>query len=254
VGPILTCWRCDTDCAIVLTVRKYVILGVPGSGKSTQAAMLARDFDLVRISVGGMFRWHVRHHTKIGAQVRRMMAAGELVGDDLVEKLMRDRLDQHDWNYGFIIDGFPRNRRQAEFFGESYDIDAVIYLDVPDSQVRRRVLSRRLCARCGIDYTVMESRPQREDTCDICEGELVRREDDTPEALATRLRDYHEGADPVLELVGRKADVLVIDARRDPQTVQREIRERLGLISPEGPDDGSPGPPRRGGGPDAAPG
>jgi adenylate kinase len=212
-------------------VRKYVIMGVPGSGKSTQSVMLARDFDLVQISVGDMFRWHVKNHTKVGAQVRRVMAAGELVGDDLVETLVRDRLDQHDWNYGFIIDGFPRNRRQAEFFLESYDIDAVIYLDLPDADVRRRVLSRRLCADCGMDYNLMENRPNGEGVCDVCHGELVTREDDTPEALAARLRDHHSKTDPVLELFRRKEYVVVIDASRDPETVQREIRERLGLVS-----------------------
>ncbi len=98
--------------AIVREMRKYVITGVPGSGESTQSGMLVRDFDLVKISVGDIFRWHVTNHTKIGAQVRRVMGEGRL-GDDPVEQIVRDRLDQHDWNYGFIIDGFPRSRRQA---------------------------------------------------------------------------------------------------------------------------------------------
>jgi adenylate kinase len=216
-------------------VRKYVIMGVPGSGKSTQSAMLARDFDLVPISVGEIFRWHVKNHTKVGAQVRRVMAVGELVGDDLVETLVRERLDQHDWNYGFVIDGFPRNRRQTEFFLESYDIDAVIHLDLPESEVRRRVLSRRLCPRCGMDYNLLENRPNSEGVCDVCDGELVTREDDSPEALAARLREYHEKTDPVLELFRRKEYVLVIDASQDPETVQREIRERLGLAAEERP-------------------
>src|SRR5450755_1169256 len=90
-------------------MRKYVIMGVQGSGKGTQATMLAEDLDLVHISVGDIFRWNVQRHTKLGAQVRRTMAAGELVGDDLVEGVVGERLAQHDWNYGFIIDGFPRN-------------------------------------------------------------------------------------------------------------------------------------------------
>src|SRR5438094_843998 len=143
-------------------MRKYVIMGIQGSGKGTQAALLAQDLDLVHISVGDIFRWHVQRHTKLGAQVRRIMAAGELVGDDLVESTVRDRLAMHDWNYGFIIDGFPRTRRQAEFFLESYDIDAVIHLDLPDSEVRRRVLARRVCAHCGVDYNLMEYRPRQE--------------------------------------------------------------------------------------------
>src|ERR1700730_16396103 len=95
------------------SMRKYVIMGVQGSGKGTQSTMLAADLDLVHISVGDILRWNVQHHTKLGAHVRRTMAAGELVGDDLVEGIVRDRLTQHDWNYGFIIDGFPRKERQG---------------------------------------------------------------------------------------------------------------------------------------------
>jgi adenylate kinase len=210
-------------------MRKYVIMGVQGSGKGTQATMLAGDLDLVHISVGDIFRWHVQRHTKLGAQVRRIMNLGELVDDDLVESVVRDRLAQHDWNYGFVVDGFPRNRRQAEFFLESYDIDGVIYLDLPDSEVRRRVLARRLCARCGIDYNLIGQRPKVEGRCDMCGGELVPREDDTEEALATRLREYHEKTNPVLDLFRRKEFVVEVDARPDKVTVQQEIRAKFGL-------------------------
>jgi adenylate kinase len=210
-------------------MRKYVIMGVQGSGKGTQSKMLAEDLDLVHISVGDIFRWNVRHHTKIGAQVRRTMASGELVADEVVEDIVRQRLAGHDWNYGFIIDGFPRNRRQAEFFLESYDIDGVIHLDLPDSEVRRRVLNRRLCSGCGMDYNLLEVSPETEGKCDACGGELVTREDDTEEALAVRLRDYHEKTNPVLEVFRRKEYVVTIDARPDPETVQQAIRNALAL-------------------------
>lgn len=210
-------------------VRKYIIMGVQGSGKGTQSAMLAGDLDLVQISVGDILRWHIQHHTKLGAQVRRIVDAGELVDDDLVESVVRDRLTMHDWNYGFIIDGFPRSRRQAEFFLESYDIDGVIHLDLPDEEVRRRVLARRLCSQCGLDYNLIFHRPAVPDRCDVCGGELVRRSDDTEEALANRLRDYHDKTDPVLELFRRKEFVVTVDARPDRVTVQKAIREQLGL-------------------------
>src|ERR1051326_1904675 len=176
-------------------MRKYVIMGVQGSGKGTQAQMLAASFDLVHISVGDIFRWHVQNHTKMGAQVRRIMAAGELVGDDMAEAVTAERLAQHDWNYGFVIDGFPRNARQAGFFLESYDIDSVIHLEMPDSEVRRRVLARRLCTGCGMDYNLIQAQPKQEGVCDVCGGTLVTREDDTEEALVVRLRDYHEKTD-----------------------------------------------------------
>ncbi len=210
-------------------MRKYVIIGVPGSGKSTQASILAADLDLVHISVGDIFRWNVQNHTKMGAQVRRIMASGELVGDDLAEKVTGDRLAEHDWNYGFVVDGFPRNVRQAEFFLESYDIDGVIHLDMPDSEVRRRVLARRLCADCGVDYNLIQSRPATEGVCDVCGGNLVAREDDTEEALAVRLHDYHDKTDPVLDLFRRKECVATIDATASKDEVQQAIRDKLGL-------------------------
>jgi adenylate kinase len=210
-------------------MRKYVMMGVQGSGKGTQSALLCGDLNLVHISVGDIFRWHVQHHTKLGAQVRRGVSTGLLIDDDLVESVVRERLEWHDWNYGFVVDGFPRNGRQAEFFLESYDIDGVIHLDLPDAEVRRRVLNRRLCPDCGMDYNLIADRPEVEGRCDICGGELVTRSDDTPEALQARLRDYHEKTRPVLDLFERKEVVHDIDARPAPEQVQASIRAALGL-------------------------
>src|SRR5208282_4522997 len=178
-------------------MRKYIIMGVQGCGKGTQAKLLAKSFDLVHISVGDIFRWHIQSHTKLAARIGRSTAAGELVSDDVVEEIVRGRLDQHDWNYGFILDGFPRNRRQAEFFLESYDIDAVIQIELADQVVRARVLNRRLCSRCGLDYNLIFHRPAVPNVCDVCGGALVSRDDDTPEALASRLRDYHGKTAPI---------------------------------------------------------
>jgi adenylate kinase len=210
-------------------MRKYVIMGVQGSGKGTQSELLCGDLDLVHISVGDIFRWNVQNRTKLGAQVRRSMTSGELISDDLVEAVVRSRLDQHDWNYGFLIDGFPRNGRQAEFFMESYDLDAVIHLEIPDDEVRRRVLSRRLCPNCGMDYNLIYDRPAVEGCCEVCGHELITRADDTPEALDARLRDYHEKTRPVLELFRRKEVVHDVDAQPSADEVQSAIRTTLGL-------------------------
>ena len=210
-------------------MRKYVIIGVQGSGKGTQAKMLASDLDLVHIAVGDIFRWNVQHHTKLGAQVRRTMSAGRLVSDDLVEGVVRQRLSDHDWNYGFIIDGFPRNKAQAEFFLESYDIDGVIHLDLPDSEVRRRVLARRLCSGCGMDYNLIANTPADAGRCDVCGSALVTREDDTEGALAVRLREYHQKTNPVLEIFRRKEYVVTVDAKPPKEQVQQEIRKQLDL-------------------------
>jgi adenylate kinase len=210
-------------------MRKYVIMGVQGSGKGTQAKLLCEDLDLVHISVGDIFRWNVQYHTKIGAHVRRTLAAGQLVADELVESVVRDRLALHDWNHGFIVDGFPRNRAQAEFFLESYDIDGVIHLDMPDEAVAERVLARRLCSECGLDYNLIAHRPTDPERCDVCGGKLVTRSDDNPEALAVRLKEYRDKTQPIIELFQRKEFVVTIDARRSVPEIQQDVRARLRL-------------------------
>ena len=221
------------DCGSLGRVQKFVIMGVQGSGKGTQAKLLADELDLVHMSVGDILRWNVQYHTKLGAHVRRIMAAGSLVGDDIVESVIQDRLALHDWNYGFVIDGFPRNVRQAEFFLESYDIDAVILLEIPDDEVLRRVAARRLCSRCGVDYNLIAHRPVEPDVCDVCGSRLVAREDDNPDALAARLRDYHGKTRPIIELFERKEFVAAVDATRTTTQVRADIRAQLGLADPD---------------------
>ncbi|MDG2384586.1 MAG: nucleoside monophosphate kinase [Pirellulaceae bacterium] len=210
-------------------MHKYVIMGVQGCGKGTQAQLLRETLDLVHISVGDIFRWHIQNRTKLGAQVKRIVADGDLVSDEIVEGIVHRRLEDHDWNYGFVLDGFPRNVGQARFFLESYDIDAVIHIQVSDEVVRQRVLSRRLCSECGLDYNLISHRPERENTCDVCSGQLVTRPDDTPAALTDRLRDYHEKTEPVLALFRGKELVLDIDGTSKPHAIQAGIRSRLGL-------------------------
>jgi adenylate kinase len=216
-------------------MNKYVIMGIQGCGKGTQAKLLAKDFDLIHISVGDIFRWHIQSHTKLAARIGRVTAAGELVSDDTVEEIVRGRLDQHDWNFGFILDGFPRNRPQAEFFLESYDIDAVIQINLADEIVRDRVLNRRLCGQCGLDYNLIFHRPAVPDICDVCGGPLGARADDTQEALAARLRDYHTKTAPLLELFKRKELVVEVDGSRPVGEVQDEIRRKLGLKQKRAP-------------------
>lgn len=213
-------------------MRKYIIMGVQGCGKGTQAKLLKDDYDLIHISVGDIFRWNIQSHTKLSARIKRVMAEGKLVTDELVEEIVRRRLDEHDWNYGFILDGFPRNRRQSEFFLESYDIDAVILMDVPDQIVLERIQARRLCAQCGLDYNLMYHRPVKDGICDVCGGRLVRREDDNETAVRDRLRDYHEKTAPIIELFKRKELVVVADGTKKPAEIQADIRRQLKLPAP----------------------
>ncbi|MFN3325105.1 MAG: adenylate kinase family protein [Bryobacteraceae bacterium] len=189
-------------------MHKYIIFGPQGSGKGTQSALLARDYDFVHISIGDIFRWHVTQHTKLAARIRRITDEGRLVPDEIVEEVVRRRLEEHDWNYGFVLDGFPRTRPQAEYLFENWNLDKVIYLDIPDSVVYERVVHR---AKMGEG------------------GGFTKRADDNPEALAVRLREFHEKTLPLLDLYRRKRMLVTIDANRPIPDIYDDICRSLGL-------------------------
>lgn len=209
-------------------MHKYVIMGVQGCGKGTQAKLLSERMNLVHISVGDIFRWNIQSHTKLAARVKRSVSEGKLVPDEIVEQIVHQRMADHDWNFGFVLDGFPRNHRQAEFFLETYDIDAVINLTVPDDVVMQRVLSRRLCANCGLDYNLIHHRPAVPDRCDVCGGELVTRDDDSAEAIRKRLTDFHTQTRPVLDLFARKELIVTVDGTHPIDDVHQDIMVALG--------------------------
>ena len=222
-------------------MHKYVIMGPQGSGKGTQAGLLARSFDLVHISVGDIFRWHVHNRTKLGTRVKRYMNEGRLIPDEMVSDVVKWRLDNHDWRYGFVLDGFPRNKAQTEFFLENYDIDAVIVIELAEEAAITRIQSRRLCSSCGLDYNLIQLRPHVASVCDNCGGRLVTRADDTPEAARTRLAEYQEKTQPILELLREKELIVTVDGTPPPDVVQAEIRRRLGLGVSES-EAGEPSP------------
>jgi adenylate kinase len=209
-------------------MKKFVIMGVQGSGKGTQAKMLAKELDLIHISVGDLFRWHIQNRTKLGAKVKRIVSGGALVPDEIVQQLVAERLDQHDWNHGFILDGFPRNEAQAQFFLESYDIDAVILIEVPDEVVYDRMLARRLCKVCGRDYNLISSPPKVKDTCD-CGGALVQRPDDQPGPIKDRIKDYRTVTQPVIDLFKKKERVIEADGTKPVDDVRTQIWKALGI-------------------------
>jgi adenylate kinase len=210
-------------------MHKYVIMGPQGSGKGTQAKLLKEKLDLTHFSVGDIFRWHVQSHTKLAARIKRLVEAGQLVPDDIVEEIIHERLTEHDWNYGFILDGFPRNLEQARFMLESYNIDAVIYIDVPEQVSLERALARRVCSQCGLDYNLIFHRPERKGRCDVCGGRLVSRTDDNEAALRSRLHDFTTKTRPVIELFQAKKLVHHIDGTAEKAAVAAEIRQKLGL-------------------------
>jgi len=208
---------------------KYIIMGIQGSGKGTQAKLICQAYDFAHISIGDIFRWHIANHTKMAAKVHRVISKGQMVGDDLVAKVVAERMTWHDWNYGFVLDGFPRNFAQAEFLFESYNINAVIQLDAPDSLVLERMSARRVCSRCGLDYNLIGHRPKVDGVCDVCGGEIVSRSDDHEEAIKIRLEDYHAKTEPMIQFFRRQGILHSVDATQNVKKVHEDIKVSLGL-------------------------
>lgn len=210
---------------------KYIVIGPPGAGKSTQASMLCAAYGFVRISVGDMFRWHIRNHTKLAARVRRFIDSGRLVPDEIVEELVKARLEQHDWNFGFVLDGYPASEIQAEFFLESYNVDGVVLIDVPNDLAIQRLQTSNVCQACGLDYSLIHHHPQRSRVCDVCGGQLGNPDSENPTATQERLGEYHLKTQPAIEVFRRKELVVKVDGTRSHEEIQDRIRVELGLTS-----------------------
>ncbi|HAO99279.1 MAG TPA: adenylate kinase [Fibrobacteres bacterium] len=211
---------------------KYIIMGIQGCGKGTQARLLCEAYDFVHISIGDQFRWHIANHTKIAAKVNRIISTGRMVDDDLVAKVVSERLSWHDWNYGFVLDGFPRTFNQAEFLFENFNINGVIHMEAPDTIVLERMMARRVCSRCGLDYNLIGHRPKNEGVCDVCGGSLVTRSDDHEEAINKRIADYHAKTEPMLQFFRRLGILVDINASQTIPKVHDDIKAALGLPEP----------------------
>ena len=176
---------------------RLVVLGKQGAGKGTQCLSLSHHYVVTHVSTGDMLREAVKQGTALGLKAKDLMDRGELLGDDLIMEMVSTRLAESDTrDRGFILDGCPRTVEQARMLAEflaPVDLDLVIDIEVPTSQVLRRLASRRVCVDCGANYS-LTSRPLINWTCDVCGGEVVQREDDTEEAISRRLEIY-EAAD-----------------------------------------------------------
>jgi adenylate kinase len=175
---------------------RLVLLGPPGAGKGTQAVHIARAFEVPRIATGDIFRENVRNETKLGQEAKAYMDRGDLVPDDVVIKMVQDRLGQDDAEKGFLLDGFPRTVPQAvaleDFLADlSRPLDVVLRFNVPESEVVRRIVNRRTCPKDDSVYHLEFAPPRKTGLCDECGTPLVHRKDDTEEVVLHRLQEYH---------------------------------------------------------------
>lgn len=207
---------------------RLIFLGPPGSGKGTQADRVCRDMGLTHLSTGDMLREEVRKDTELGREVRSIMEAGDLVGDEIVNRLVFNRIEELD---RFLLDGYPRNLEQArdlDAFAEKVGrpITGVVLLDVPDEEVVGRISGRVTCPQCGYVGSVEDNPPGQ--PCPECGTTLVQREDDRPEAVRKRLENYHALTSP---LVRHYSDHLVrVNGVGSVDDVTRRIERALRRI------------------------
>jgi len=209
-----------------------VLLGPPGAGKGTQAKTISSRLGVPHISTGDILREAVANETELGLEAKGYMDSGALVPDDLVVSMVAERLGREDCREGFILDGFPRTIAQAESLEgtlsrEERSLDAVLYFDVDDEQVVRRLSGRRICRECGANYHLDFMPPEEDNRCDKCGGELFQRDDDRAETVRERLRVYYRQTADLVRYYEDRGLLVRVDASLSPSGVRDEVREAL---------------------------
>ena len=213
-----------------------ILLGGPGAGKGTQAKLIVEKYGIPQISTGDMLREAVKQGTELGKKAKEYMDKGELVPDEIVIGIVKERLKQPDCEKGFILDGFPRTIAQAEALDKMLEelgkkIDAVINIHVPEEEIIKRIVNRRTCKKCGAIYHLIYSPPKEPNKCDKCGGELYQRDDDKEETVRERLRVYREQTEPLIEYYKKKGILYNVDGTKDINGVFEEIKSILDKLS-----------------------
>jgi adenylate kinase len=201
----------------------YILFGPPGAGKGTQAKKIAGKFGILHLSTGDMFR----SVQKTDETIKKLLAAGQLVPDEIVIDIVKKRLDEDDVERGFLLDGFPRTLKQAEELdtalkSKNIKIDAVFLIDVHSEEVVKRIAGRRSCG-CGASYHITALPPKEDGKCDLCGGELVHRDDDKEEVVRDRLAVYEKQTKSLAEYYKKAGLLVIIDGLEDEQTVFTRI-------------------------------
>jgi adenylate kinase len=209
-----------------------VLLGPPGAGKGTQAKKIAEHYSLPHISTGDILRENISNNTSLGMRAKSYMAKGELVPDELLITIIRDRLSKPDCSNGFLLDGYPRTVPQADALQmilteSNKKLDVVLNIDVDDEKLIKRLSGRRVCASCGMSYHMIFNPPKEDEICDKCKGKLYQREDDKPEAIRCRLIVYKKQTQPLIEYYTRKGLLRTVDGGKGIPEIFEDIKKIL---------------------------
>jgi len=204
-----------------------VLLGAPGAGKGTQAKMLAGKYGILHISTGDILRENVSNNTELGKKVKEYMDKGELVPDTVLIDIIKDRLSKPDTDNGFLLDGYPRTIPQAEALDYIFGLlgkrlDVVIDIKVQDEELVARLAGRRMC-KCGASYHVKFNPPKKNGICDVCDGELYQRDDDTESSVKTRLVAYYNQTHPLIDYYTDKGLLHTVSGTGDIKDIFGEI-------------------------------
>ena len=195
---------------------KLILLGAPGAGKGTQAEKICEKLNIPAISTGNIIRAALKNGTEMGLKAKSYMDAGQLVPDEVVIGIIKDRLKDDDCKNGFILDGFPRTIPQAQALVDmGIDIDKVIDIEVPDEKITKRMSGRRVCSKCANSYHMEYKKPKVEGICDACGGELVQRKDDAPETVQARLVEYHEMTEPLKGFYEKLGKLRIVEGQEE---------------------------------------
>ncbi len=209
---------------------RLIMFGAPGAGKGTQAAILSERLGVPTISTGNILRAAVKNGTPVGLQARSYMDAGKLVPDQVIIGIIAERLEEPDCEKGYILDGVPRTIAQAEALeGAGIEFDCVLDIEVPDEEIRHRMIGRRACPVCGATYHLEAAPPKREGVCDNCGGTLTLREDDKPETVQSRLSIYHGQTEPLKKFYEERGILKVVPFQPTIEATTQAIMDLLGI-------------------------
>ena len=205
-----------------------ILLGAPGAGKGTQAEVICDRLQIPTISTGNIIREALKSGTEMGLKAKAFMEAGQLVPDEVVIGIIKERLAKDDCQNGFILDGFPRTIPQAEALDAmGVEINKVIDIEVSDEDIVKRMSGRRVCEKCGASYHLEFKKPAKEGVCNLCTGTLVQRKDDHPDTVLSRLKVYHEETEPLKDYYEKQGKLTIVEGQHDIADTTAKVLKAL---------------------------